>query len=128
MSAIFTNSQLYFDIFSSSWQAVVDPAYSSVVCAVLCHLHALCFTLLCCLVLRCGVPCCAVLQDAAGHHSSALFVQWVPYELAGTTWEAEEEKYVQHLINLVDDFAPGERRKQAPFPSVSQFIIQWHAD
>jgi hypothetical protein len=51
--------------------------------------------------------CCAILQDAAGHHSSALFVQWVPYELAGTTWEDEEEKYVQHLINIVDDFAPG---------------------
>ena len=28
------------------------------------------------------------LQDADGHHSSALFVQWVPYELAGSTWDA----------------------------------------
>jgi hypothetical protein len=42
-----------------------------------------------------------------GHHSSALFVQWVPYQLAGTTWEAEEEKYTQHLLDIVDSFAPG---------------------
>jgi phytoene dehydrogenase-like protein len=48
------------------------------------------------------------LQDAAGHHSSALFVQWVPYQLAGTTWEAEEDKYTQHLLDIVDSFAPGE--------------------
>eukprot|EP00878_Enallax_costatus_P028616 GHUV01030919.1.p1 GENE.GHUV01030919.1~~GHUV01030919.1.p1 ORF type:complete len:204 (+),score=46.10 GHUV01030919.1:431-1042(+) len=46
-------------------------------------------------------------QDAEGHHSSALFVQWVPYELKGTTWEAEEDKYVQHLLDIVDSFAPG---------------------
>lgn len=47
------------------------------------------------------------IQDAAGHHSSALFVQWVPYELAGTTWEEQEEAYVSHLLDIVDDFAPG---------------------
>ncbi|KAF8065539.1 Pyroxd2 [Scenedesmus sp. PABB004] len=46
-------------------------------------------------------------QDAAGHHSSALFVQWVPYELAGSSWEAEEERYVDHLLDIVDTFAPG---------------------
>ena len=37
------------------------------------------------------------LQDAAGHHSSALFVQSVPYELTGTTWEAELPGYVERL-------------------------------
>ncbi|MCS6900715.1 MAG: NAD(P)/FAD-dependent oxidoreductase, partial [Polyangiaceae bacterium] len=37
------------------------------------------------------------LQDTEGHHNSALFVQWVPYQLAGTTWEAQEERYVRHL-------------------------------
>jgi hypothetical protein len=47
------------------------------------------------------------MQDKKGHHSSALFVQWVPYELAGTTWEQEEEGYVNHLLRIVDDFAPG---------------------
>jgi phytoene dehydrogenase-like protein len=47
------------------------------------------------------------LRDAAGHHNAALFVQWVPYELKGTTWEKEEARYVRHLLSLCDRFAPG---------------------
>lgn len=47
------------------------------------------------------------LRDPDGNHNSALFVQWVPYELAGTTWEAEQERYVRHLISICDRFAPG---------------------
>ncbi len=47
------------------------------------------------------------LKDAEGHHNSALFVQWVPYELEGTTWEAEEERYVKQLLSVCDRFAPG---------------------
>ncbi len=47
------------------------------------------------------------LRDAAGHHSSALFVQWVPFTPAGSSWEAEEEGYVRHLLSICDRFAPG---------------------
>ncbi|WP_394837731.1 NAD(P)/FAD-dependent oxidoreductase [Pendulispora rubella] len=47
------------------------------------------------------------LQDADGNHNSALFVQWVPRELRGTTWEAEESRYVAHLLSICDRFAPG---------------------
>jgi phytoene dehydrogenase-like protein len=47
------------------------------------------------------------LRDAEGRHNSALFVQWVPYSLRGATWEAEEERYVRHLLSLCDRFAPG---------------------
>ena len=47
------------------------------------------------------------LRDAQGHHNSALFVQWVPYELSGTSWEAEEEQYVRRLLGICDRFAPG---------------------
>ncbi|MGO9064455.1 MAG: phytoene desaturase family protein [Myxococcaceae bacterium] len=47
------------------------------------------------------------LRDAEGHHNAALFVQWVPYSLAGTTWEREEERYVRHHLSLCDRFAPG---------------------
>jgi phytoene dehydrogenase-like protein len=47
------------------------------------------------------------LRDQRGHHNSALFVQWVPYALKGTTWEAEEERYVRHLLSICDRFAPG---------------------
>jgi phytoene dehydrogenase-like protein len=47
------------------------------------------------------------LQDAAGRHSSALFVQWVPNEIAGSAWEREEDRYVDHLLGVCDRFAPG---------------------
>jgi phytoene dehydrogenase-like protein len=47
------------------------------------------------------------MRDSQGHHNAALFVQWVPYELIGTTWQAEEERYVRHLLDICDRFAPG---------------------
>ena len=47
------------------------------------------------------------LKDKEGHHNSALFVQWVPLELKGTTWDAEEAKYVKQLLSICDRFAPG---------------------
>jgi phytoene dehydrogenase-like protein len=47
------------------------------------------------------------LQDAEGHHSSALFVQSVPYELAGTTWEEALPGYVSKLLAICDRYAPG---------------------
>jgi phytoene dehydrogenase-like protein len=49
------------------------------------------------------------LQDAGGHHSSALFVQSVPYAIAGSSWEAELPAYVDHLLGLCERFAPGTR-------------------
>ncbi len=48
------------------------------------------------------------LRDAEGHHNSALFVQWAPYELAGgKKWEDEEAGFVKHLLSICDRFAPG---------------------
>lgn len=48
------------------------------------------------------------LRDEQGRHNSALFVQWVPYELSGgKTWAGEEERYVRHLLSICDRFAPG---------------------
>jgi phytoene dehydrogenase-like protein len=47
------------------------------------------------------------LQDEAGHHSSALFVQSVPYDLAGTTWDAALPGYVDRLLAICDRYAPG---------------------
>ena len=49
----------------------------------------------------------STVQDPEGHHSSALFVQWVPYNLRGTTWEQEEARYAKHLLSICDRFAPG---------------------
>jgi len=64
------------------------------------------------------------LQDAEGHHNSAFFVQWVPYELKtpsdlsraqsreaeglkNKSWDEEENRYVAHLLDIADRFAPG---------------------
>jgi phytoene dehydrogenase-like protein len=49
------------------------------------------------------------LQDSKGNHSSAFFVQWVPYALKGTTWEEQESRYIDHLIDIAEDFCPGFR-------------------
>ena len=48
------------------------------------------------------------LQDDRGRHNSAFFIQWVPYELSGgRKWENEESRYVDHLLNIAEQFAPG---------------------
>jgi phytoene dehydrogenase-like protein len=47
------------------------------------------------------------LRDDAGRHNAAFFVQWVPYELATSSWDAEEARYVRHLCDIADRFAPG---------------------
>jgi phytoene dehydrogenase-like protein len=47
------------------------------------------------------------LQDPAGHHSSALFVQSVPYRLDGTTWETDLPGYLDKLLAICDRYAPG---------------------
>jgi phytoene dehydrogenase-like protein len=47
------------------------------------------------------------LRDAEGHHNGALFVQWVPYTLAGgKSWSDVEGAYVKKLLALCDRFAP----------------------
>jgi phytoene dehydrogenase-like protein len=49
------------------------------------------------------------LQDEHGRHNGAFFVQWVPYELTGTTWEREESRYVERMLDVVEEFAPNVR-------------------
>ena len=52
-------------------------------------------------------PADPTLQDPQGRHSAAFFVQWVPYDLRQTSWDAAEDGYVKHLLSLADQFAPG---------------------
>ena len=52
-------------------------------------------------------PIDSTLTDEQGRISSALFVQWVPYEITGSSWDAEVERYSDHLLSLCDRFAPG---------------------
>jgi phytoene dehydrogenase-like protein len=47
------------------------------------------------------------LRDEAGHHSSALFVQSVPYALADGSWDDALPGYVDRLLTLCDRYAPG---------------------
>jgi phytoene dehydrogenase-like protein len=47
------------------------------------------------------------LQDSEHRHSAALFVQWVPNQIVGSTWEDEKEFYVSHLLSIWERFAPG---------------------
>lgn len=47
------------------------------------------------------------LQDPAGHHSSALFVQSVPYEPGDGSWDDHLSPYVERLLGICDRFAPG---------------------
>ncbi|MBL7262058.1 phytoene desaturase family protein [Paractinoplanes lichenicola] len=49
------------------------------------------------------------LQDAEGHHSSALFVQSVPYTPAGSSWDQELPAYVDRLLDICERYAPGTR-------------------
>jgi phytoene dehydrogenase-like protein len=47
------------------------------------------------------------LQDRHGRHSSALFCQWVPYELAEGSWDEQETSFVRRLLSICDEYAPG---------------------
>ncbi|HVE98118.1 MAG TPA: NAD(P)/FAD-dependent oxidoreductase [Mycobacteriales bacterium] len=47
------------------------------------------------------------LRDGDGRHTSALFVQSVPFQPAGSSWDAELAGYVAHLLSICDRFAPG---------------------
>ncbi|HKF16909.1 MAG TPA: NAD(P)/FAD-dependent oxidoreductase [Candidatus Dormibacteraeota bacterium] len=47
------------------------------------------------------------LQDEEGRHSSAFFVQGVAHTPAGSTWEAEKDRYVERLLAFAERYAPG---------------------
>ncbi len=52
-------------------------------------------------------PIDPTLRDESGRENGALFVQWVPFEPRGSSWEAERDKYARHLLGICDRFAPG---------------------
>ena len=47
------------------------------------------------------------LRDAEGRHHASILVPWAPYDLAGTTWAAEEGRWLEGVLAVVDSFAPG---------------------
>lgn len=40
-------------------------------------------------------------------HVASMFVQYAPYELAGTTWDAERDGFADRCFALMDEVAPG---------------------
>jgi phytoene dehydrogenase-like protein len=59
--------------------------------------------------LECVFPTAAEpdLCDAEGRHHASIVVGWTPYDLDGTTWAVEEERFVGQVIAALDRFAPG---------------------
>jgi phytoene dehydrogenase-like protein len=51
------------------------------------------------------------LRDPDGRHSASLLVPWAPYDLVGTTWSAEEERFTAVLVDSLEAFAPGSRQR-----------------
>ncbi|HXH12120.1 MAG TPA: NAD(P)/FAD-dependent oxidoreductase [Alphaproteobacteria bacterium] len=71
-------------------------------------------------------PIDPTLQDDQGRHNAAFFVQWVPYELKGTTWDAAEERYVRHLLSIADEFAPSFSRSVVDVFTLTPKKIEQH--
>ncbi len=66
------------------------------------------------------------LRDKEGHHNSAFFVQWVPYELKNTTWEKEENRYINHLFDITERFAPGFKASVVDVFTLTPKMIEKH--
>lgn len=49
----------------------------------------------------------ASMGDAEGGHHASVLVPWAPYDLAGTTWAAEEDRWLKNVLAVIDAFAPG---------------------
>ncbi|MEP6696104.1 MAG: NAD(P)/FAD-dependent oxidoreductase [Pseudonocardiales bacterium] len=66
------------------------------------------------------------MRDAAGNHSSALFVQGVPHEPAGSSWPDEKPAYVDRLLDIVESYAPGTRESLVDVDALTPPEIREH--
>jgi phytoene dehydrogenase-like protein len=66
------------------------------------------------------------LQDDRGRHNAAFFVQWAPYQLREGHWEDEEPRYVNRLIDMADEFAPGFRESVVDVFALTPRTIESH--
>ncbi|HEY7038788.1 MAG TPA: NAD(P)/FAD-dependent oxidoreductase [Methylomirabilota bacterium] len=58
-------------------------------------------------VLECTIP--SVVDETVaprGRHLMSMFVQYAPYSLRGTTWEATRESFADRCFALLDEYAP----------------------
>jgi len=62
-------------------------------------------------VLECTIP--SVVDPTVappGRHLMSIFVQYAPYALAGSTWDALGERFADRCLDLIDEYAPNFRR------------------
>lgn len=45
----------------------------------------------------------------AGHHIMGIFLQYAPYTLKGTTWDAEREPYTERILDVIEEYCPNIR-------------------
>lgn len=64
------------------------------------------------------------LQDAQGNHSSALFVQGVPFKPAGSNWDVERAGYVERVLDLAERYAPNLRQQVVEVQALAPSDIQ----
>jgi phytoene dehydrogenase-like protein len=41
-----------------------------------------------------------------GKHLMSMFIQYAPYELKGTTWDAERDRFADRCFDIVNEYAP----------------------
>jgi phytoene dehydrogenase-like protein len=44
-----------------------------------------------------------------GRHIIGIFLQYAPYTLRDTTWDAEREPFANRVFDLIEEYAPGFR-------------------
>ena len=49
------------------------------------------------------------LRDPDERESVSMLIPWVPYDVAGSTWSSEEERFTNALLDTFEEFAPGAR-------------------
>jgi phytoene dehydrogenase-like protein len=62
-------------------------------------------------VLECTLP--SVVDPTVappGKHLMSMFIQYAPYTLQGTTWDAERDRFADRCFALLDEYAPNFKR------------------
>jgi phytoene dehydrogenase-like protein len=42
-----------------------------------------------------------------GHFVASMFVQYVPYQIEGSSWDAERDRFADRVFRIIDEVAPG---------------------
>jgi phytoene dehydrogenase-like protein len=59
-----------------------------------------------------------------GHHIMGIFLQYAPYTLKGTTWEAEREPYSQRILDVIEEYCPNIRDIVVNYQTLSPWDLE----